>query len=83
MDDPAQAAEADLEAGRALYHAGRLDDAERWATQALARHPDSYGLWNLKGAVLRQLKRPTEAVAALERAVGLDPREYGARMNLG
>jgi len=83
LDDPAQGSEPDLDHGRSLYRAGRFDEALWWAEEALGRWPDSYGLWNLKGAALRLLKRPADAVDALERAVSLGPGEVGARMNLG
>ena len=83
MEDPAQAAEPDLEPGRALYRAGRSQDVLDWVQAMLADHPESYGLLNLRGAALRSLKQPEAAIEALRRAIVLAPGEVGARMNLG
>jgi protein O-GlcNAc transferase len=78
---PDQPAEAYLDLGRHLYRAGRFADGEAWTARAVARHPDAHALWNLRGATLRALRRPEEALAALDRAVALASGEAGARVN--
>ncbi|WP_394761593.1 tetratricopeptide repeat protein [Phenylobacterium sp.] len=76
--------EADeLARARAFYLAGRYGEGARATAEAVARYPDDYALWNIHGVMLRQLRRPVEALAALERAVVLAPREVGARVNRG
>jgi Tfp pilus assembly protein PilF len=82
-EDPRQSAEVYLALIRQLYLAGRYEDAERWTAKGLEHHIGDYGLWNLRGAALRQLKRPVEALDALERAIALDPGPDGARINRG
>ena len=75
--------EADLATARGLYLAGRYVEGERFAAEAVARHPDDPALWNIHGVMLRQLWRPAEALVALERAIALKPDEAGARFNRG
>lgn len=75
--------EAALAQARALYLAGRYGEGERATAAAVAAHPEDPALWNIHGVMLRQLARPTEALAALDRAVALKPEETGARFNRG
>jgi len=82
-EDPEQGPDAYLRLGRALHAAGRFAEAERWVGQGLDRYPDAYGLWNLRGGLLRLLRRPAEALAALERALAIAPAEEAARINRG
>jgi protein O-GlcNAc transferase len=82
-DDPALPAEVWLTLARQFYLAGRYGEAEPWTARAVAQHADAYGLWNIRGVILRQLRRPAEAVAAFDRAVALAPEEIGARANRG
>lgn len=72
-----------LEEARALYRAGRFVEGERFTAAAVQAHPDSAELWNIRGVMLRQLKRGRDALAALEHAVGVDSGYVGARVNLG
>ncbi|HZZ66764.1 MAG TPA: tetratricopeptide repeat protein [Phenylobacterium sp.] len=80
---PDQLAETYLTLGRQLYLAGRFRDAERCTARALDRHPGAFALWNLQGVLMRVLRRPDEALAALDRAVALQPEEIGPRVNRG
>jgi protein O-GlcNAc transferase len=66
-----------------LFGLGRLEEAERWARDGLARQPKDAHLSNLLGVVLRNQGRLEEARAVLEKALGLDPTLQAARVNLG
>lgn len=74
-------AEGALARARELYHAGRYAEGERFTAQATAAHPEAPSLWNIHGVMLRQLRRPREALAALDRARALQPAHRGARVN--
>jgi predicted Zn-dependent protease len=82
-DDPTLPAEVWLMLGRQFYAAGRYREAEPWTARAVAQHPGAHGLWNIHGVMLRLLRRPAEAVAALDRAIALAPDEIGPRANRG
>ena len=81
--DPAQPAAAYLDLARQLYQAQRHVEGERWAAAGLSRHPESFELWNLRGVFLRMMQRRPEALAALDRAIALNPLELGPRVNRG
>jgi len=66
-----------------LYNAGRFDEAETFAAQALTRHPRDYDLMNTRGVLLRKLRRLAEAASVLEQAVKLSPKQQAAQQNLG
>jgi predicted O-linked N-acetylglucosamine transferase (SPINDLY family) len=74
-------AEAALARARALYRAGQYAAGERATAQATAAHPRAADLWNLHGVMLRQLRRPAEALAALDRALALQAGHPGAQSN--
>ncbi|MDB5419509.1 MAG: hypothetical protein JWP50_2928, partial [Phenylobacterium sp.] len=74
-------ADGALTRARELYHAGRYTEGERFTAQATAAHPEAPDLWNIHGVMLRQLRRPREALAALDRARALQPDHRGARVN--
>jgi len=82
-DGATEDAEAYLLLGRQLYLAGRHAEGARWTARGVERHPQAYALWNLQGVLLRLLRRPAEALEALERAIALAPAEEGARVNRG
>jgi clan AA aspartic protease (TIGR02281 family) len=61
------------EAGKSAYQRGNYAEAERLFTQALARTPNDPLLHYHRGAALTRLGRISEASAAYERALRLDP----------
>jgi predicted O-linked N-acetylglucosamine transferase (SPINDLY family) len=76
-----ETADADLARGRELYVAGRYEEALTHVRDALSRDAARWPLRNLEGALLRQLKRPGEALAALEAAIALAPEEAAPQAN--
>lgn len=80
---PDQPPEVYLQLALELYQAQRHAEGERWAAAGLSRYPDAAGLWNMQGVFLRMLRRRPEALAALDRAIALNPSELGARVNRG
>ncbi len=76
--------EARVRLGTALTETGRLAEAEAALETAVAqdplRHPDA---WNALGLVRLRQNQADGALAALRRAVALDPRIATARANLG
>lgn len=82
-EDPARPAQVYRVLTIQLYQAGRIDEGEAFAAKALERHPRDYDLLNIRGVLLRRLKRQAEAVPVLEQAVKLDPRNKAALQNLG
>jgi predicted O-linked N-acetylglucosamine transferase (SPINDLY family) len=73
--------DADLARGRELYFAGRYEEALTFVREALGRDPARWPLRNIEGALLRQLKRPAEALSALDAAVALAPGEAAPQAN--
>ncbi len=61
---------------------GRLDAAERSLRLSLDADPTLAGAWTGLGVVLARRGQHTEAIAAWERAVALDPRDVNALFNL-
>ncbi|KAA0148432.1 hypothetical protein FNF29_06650 [Cafeteria roenbergensis] len=72
---PAEGPRAVLLANRAaaLSECGRLDDAESDARLALRIRPDYAKAWARLGHVMASMRRDREALAALSRALELDP----------
>jgi len=70
-------------AGLIALKKGRLVDARDTLRRALAEQEKMPNAWNLLGVVLFQLQDAEGALAAWERAVELDPRQYDALYNLG
>lgn len=66
-----------------LYHGGRFEEGVEWAGKGLARYPRDYDLANTRGVFYRKLKRYPEAVADLELAQKLNPKQQAATTNLG
>ncbi|MBM3560547.1 MAG: tetratricopeptide repeat protein, partial [Alphaproteobacteria bacterium] len=60
--------------GLAYYRLGRLEEAERELARAVALRPLSARFAGHHGAVLGDLGRVVEAIAALENALSLDPQ---------
>jgi len=79
--DPASL-DARINLGRLLHEKGRLDRAEEVYRSALvACGGDPVLLFNF-GALLEDMKRPTEAIDAYEAALALDPRFADGHYNL-
>lgn len=76
-------ADAHLLLCRQLYHAQRYVEGEVQARAGVALHPQSFELWNILGVFLRVLRRPHEALDALDAAINLRPDEIGPRVNRG
>lgn len=74
-------AEAMIKLPNALYRAGRFDDALLAYDRALAVRSD-VTLMNDKGCLLRDMKKPDEAVIVLRHAVALQPDYLVAQLNL-
>jgi tetratricopeptide (TPR) repeat protein len=55
------------------FHQGQYDQAAEQYEQALAADPENPYVLNLKGYALFKARRLTEAAAALERSVAVDP----------
>ncbi len=70
--------------GLVAFRSGDLDSARQHYQRALEKTPDGYpeALYNL-GLLERQAKRPTEAIAAYERAIEQRPEFRAAHNNLG
>ncbi|MCP4661472.1 MAG: sulfatase-like hydrolase/transferase [bacterium] len=83
LDQDAGNAPALETAGLIALKKGRLVDARDTLRRALAEHEKMPNAWNLLGVVLFQLQDAEGALAAWERAVELDPRQYDALYNLG
>jgi len=78
-----EAAEAALERAAADMAAGRFDIAETRLAILVRRRPDWAEAWN-KQATLHYLRgRDDESVAAIHRALELEPRHFGALAALG
>lgn len=79
----------DPSAGNALsaaieeLQAGRLQSCEGLLNTLLQADPEDVGALHVQGALLHRQGRPAEAIAALERCVGLAPDHAAAWNNLG
>ncbi|MDB5445359.1 MAG: hypothetical protein JWQ97_676 [Phenylobacterium sp.] len=66
---------------RQLYHAGRYVEGEAWAKRGAERFPRDPEFRNLRGVLLRRLKRFDEALAELDEAAKLSPRDEAPQVN--
>ena len=66
----------------ALRRASRLADAERLGQQIVGEFPLQAEAWNRLGVVQAELGQGLQAVASLERAIELAPRDPSHRANL-
>ncbi|MEW5688096.1 MAG: tetratricopeptide repeat protein [Pseudomonadota bacterium] len=82
-EDPARPVQVYRVLSLQMYHAGRFAEAEVQASAAIKRYPRDFELMNLRGVLLRKLRRYPEAAAALEAAIKLDPKSAAALHNLG
>ncbi|HUE95330.1 MAG TPA: tetratricopeptide repeat protein [Longimicrobiaceae bacterium] len=74
-------ADAHVNLGRLLHHAGEMPAAETHFRAALDAGPNATAAFDL-GIVLEDMGRPDEAVAAYQRAVEVDPDLADAHYNL-
>jgi len=81
-DDPNQPAQVYTTLLIQLYQANRYDEGAVWAARATERHPRDVALGNLRGVMLRRLRRYDEAREVLEAVVRLDPRQEAPLSNL-
>src|ERR1700761_652219 len=82
-EDPARSAQVYRVLARQLYHLGQFAEGEAWASRGAERFPRDAEFHNLRGVMLRRLKRPDEALVELDEAVRLDPRNTGCQANRG
>jgi tetratricopeptide (TPR) repeat protein len=73
-------AEANL--GAALVATGQFARATRRLKKAAAAKTDNAELYNLLGVAYAQLQRTTDAACYFQRALEIDPKHEGARLNL-
>ena len=81
--DPEQPAQAYRVLIHQLYLTNQLEKGLDWSAKAVSRHPKDVELWNLRGVLLRRLRRFDEALAALDEASRLDPRPLAPLVNRG
>lgn len=62
----------------ALHRQGRHDEAVSALDKAVQLRPDDAGLWTALGAMLEEVKRPSDAALCFEHALKLDPRQLDA-----
>ena len=82
-EDPARPVQVYRALTIQLYAAGRFDEGEAFGAQALVRHPRDFDLLNVRGVNLRKLKRHREALAMLEQATKVAPKNPGGQQNYG
>jgi predicted O-linked N-acetylglucosamine transferase (SPINDLY family) len=82
-EDPARPAQAYRVLAIQLYSAGRFAEGEAAAAKGIERYPRDFDLLNIRGVLLRKLKRQREAVPVLEQAIKANPKNLAAQQNLG
>ncbi len=82
QSDPARWEDA-LLSGLALYELGRYEEAARAFSEGIGKRPDNPDLYFHLGTTYDKLKRPDDLVAAMERAIQIDPRHVNALNYLG
>ena len=75
-------AEAHHRRGLALREKGKLVEARKAIEESLTIKPYAPRVLNSLGIVLVQLKKPTQAITSLEKAIALQPNYARARFNL-
>lgn len=83
MTDESSDFEHYLSLARSLYQNRRFVDGEALTARATEMFPNVKELWNIRGVMLRVLRRPDEALVALDRAIQIDPNYDGAVINRG
>ena len=82
LNDDKLTAEAHHRLGLALRLKGQLSEARSSIDESLKIKPHSPRVLNSLGIVLSQLKKHSQAIAALEKAIALQPNYARARFNL-
>ncbi|HEY8618089.1 tetratricopeptide repeat protein [Phenylobacterium sp.] len=82
-EDPARPAQVYRVLLVQLYRQGRYAEGESWAAKAVERYPRDFEIWNVRGVLLRQLKRYDEALKALDQASRLQPKNMAPLSNRG
>jgi predicted O-linked N-acetylglucosamine transferase (SPINDLY family) len=82
-DDPARPVQVYRTLTVHLYQAGRYDEGAAFGAKGLERFPRDFDLLNVRGVNLRKLKRLSEALAALELATRVAPKNLGGLQNYG
>jgi protein O-GlcNAc transferase len=82
-EDPARPAQVYRVLVLQLYHAGRNEEGAAWSAKTLERYPKDLDVWNLRGVLLRRLRRYPEAIAAFDEALKLSPKLEAAQSNRG
>ncbi|WP_411286444.1 tetratricopeptide repeat protein, partial [Phenylobacterium sp.] len=82
-EDPAQTMQVYRALVMQFYRAKRHGEGVAWSDKALARFPRDLDLWNLRGVMLRQLKRFPEALAAYDQALKIRPGYVPTLSNRG
>ena len=67
----------------ATYERGRLQEAERQATNLSERFPEHPFAWKMLGAVYGRAGRHAEAIEANRRVLAIDQQDFEALSNLG
>lgn len=78
-----QTADDALARARELYRAGRYAEGLAFTEVAVTTFPQAADLWNVHGVMLRMTGQPQAALAALGRALAIDPAHPGAKANRG
>ncbi len=76
-------ADPDFAAGESAMKAGRFADAMAFFMRATIRLPNNADLWNEIGYTSRHLGNLPQALAAYQKALGIDPKHRGATEYLG
>lgn len=63
---------------RSMWRQGKLRDGLKLLDAPIARHPAAATLWVARGLLLAEDSKKEEALAAADRAVQLNPRDYEA-----
>jgi len=82
-DDPARPVQVYRTLTVQLYQTGRYDEGAAFGARGLERFPRDFDLLNVRGVNLRKLKRLPEALAALELATRVSPKNLGGLQNYG
>ena len=82
-EDPAQTVQVYRILLVQLHKLERYEEGEVWAAKAVERFPRDFDIWNVRGVMLRRLKRYPEALAALDQAIKFGANPAAALINRG
>jgi Flp pilus assembly protein TadD len=69
--------------GKLYYNAGRFEEALDYVLKSIQKNGKNAGAYNLKGVVLNQLSRYTEAAGSFQAGLVLAPGDINLQVNLG